>query len=258
MHCTRLPCCDARLYTWVPTAVDPTKETATMSGWVQIASTERFPPWMMLSTPGGIPASRASSASSMGVSGSCSEGLRTNVLPQTMAMGNIHSGIMAGKLNGEIPAHTPMGWWMLYVSTPPATFSANSPICRLPMEQACSTTSRPRKYISLGIRQRLALLGAQGPCDAAHVLAHQRLQLQHDSHPGGQRRVLPGREGLLGRGHGRVDFRVGGEGDLGEHLLGGRIDHIVPFGRLGFDEAAVDEQFSPWKWGLPLPQGWSS
>jgi hypothetical protein len=30
-------------------------------------------------------------------------------LPQTMAMGNIHKGIIAGKLNGEIPAQTPMG-----------------------------------------------------------------------------------------------------------------------------------------------------
>ncbi len=84
-----------------------------MSGWVQIASTERLPPWMMLRTPGGIPASRASSASSMGVRGSCSDGFSTKVLPHTMAMGNIHSGIMAGKLNGEMPAHTPMGWRML-------------------------------------------------------------------------------------------------------------------------------------------------
>ena len=33
-----------------------------------------------------------------------------NVLPQTMAMGNIHSGHMAGKLKGVMPAHTPMGW----------------------------------------------------------------------------------------------------------------------------------------------------
>ena len=45
----------------------------------------------------------------MGVIGSCSEGLSTKVLPQTMAIGNIHSGIMAGKLNGVMPAHTPIG-----------------------------------------------------------------------------------------------------------------------------------------------------
>ena len=45
-----------------------------------------------------------------GRQGSCSEGLSTNVLPQTMAIGNIHSGIIAGKLKGVMPAHTPMGW----------------------------------------------------------------------------------------------------------------------------------------------------
>ena len=41
--------------------------------------------------------------------GSRSEGFRMNVLPQASAMGNIHSGTIAGKLNGVIPAHTPTG-----------------------------------------------------------------------------------------------------------------------------------------------------
>ena len=35
-----------------------------------------------------------------------------------MAIGNIHIGTIAGKLNGVIPATTPRGWRMLYVSTP--------------------------------------------------------------------------------------------------------------------------------------------
>ncbi len=34
-------------------------------------------------------------------------------LPQAMASGNIHSGIIAGKLNGVMPTHTPSGWVML-------------------------------------------------------------------------------------------------------------------------------------------------
>ena len=42
--------------------------------------------------------------------GSCSEGLSTKVLPQAIAIGNIHKGIIAGKLNGVMPAHTPRGW----------------------------------------------------------------------------------------------------------------------------------------------------
>ncbi|MNH08685.1 hypothetical protein D3C79_681100 [compost metagenome] len=110
IDCTRLPCWLPRLYTWVPTSVEPTKEIALMSWWVQMASTTCLPPCTTLSTPAGMPASSASSTSSMVDSGSCSDGLSTKVLPQTMAIGNIHSGIIAGKLNGVMPAHTPIGW----------------------------------------------------------------------------------------------------------------------------------------------------
>ncbi|MNN49018.1 hypothetical protein D3C81_1635220 [compost metagenome] len=116
-----------------------------MSGWSQIRLTASAPPWITLSTPGGMPASRASSTRRMVTSGSCSDGLRTKVLPVAMAIGNIHSGIIAGKLNGVMPAQTPIGCSMVKVSTPPATLLASSPSCRLPMAEACSTTSRPRK-----------------------------------------------------------------------------------------------------------------
>ena len=61
-------------------------------------------PWMMLSTPSGSPASIASSARRMAVRGTRSEGLSTYVFPVTVPMGNIHSGIMAGKLKGAMPA----------------------------------------------------------------------------------------------------------------------------------------------------------
>ena len=42
--------------------------------------------------------------------GSFSLGLSTKVLPQAMAIGNIHIGTIAGKLNGVMPATTPSGW----------------------------------------------------------------------------------------------------------------------------------------------------
>ena len=64
---------------------------------------------MMLSTPSGSPASVASSARRMAVSGTRSDGLRTYVFPVTTPIGNIHSGIIAGKLKGAMPAHTPSG-----------------------------------------------------------------------------------------------------------------------------------------------------
>jgi hypothetical protein len=38
------------------------------------------------------------------------------VLPQTIAIGHIHSGTMTGKLNGVMPAVTPSGWNSLQLS----------------------------------------------------------------------------------------------------------------------------------------------
>ncbi|MNF18401.1 hypothetical protein D3C80_2224560 [compost metagenome] len=57
----------------------------------------------------GAPASINSSARRLGVMGSCSDGLRMKQLPAAMARGNIHSGIIAGKLNGVMPTQTPSG-----------------------------------------------------------------------------------------------------------------------------------------------------
>jgi hypothetical protein len=47
---------------------------------------------------------------SIGADGSRSDGLRMKVFPQATAIGYIHSGTMAGKLNGVMPATTPSGW----------------------------------------------------------------------------------------------------------------------------------------------------
>ncbi len=41
--------------------------------------------------------------------GSRSDGFSTKVFPHTVAIGNIQSGIMAGKLKGAMPATTPNG-----------------------------------------------------------------------------------------------------------------------------------------------------
>lgn len=56
-----------------------------------------------------------------------------------------HKGIIAGKLKGQIPAQTPSGSLILYVSIPLDTLGTYSPICRVAMPQACSTTSRQGK-----------------------------------------------------------------------------------------------------------------
>jgi hypothetical protein len=76
--------------------------------------------------------------------GTFSEGLRMKVLPQAMAIGNIHSGTITGKLNGVMPAQTPTGWRSVCVSTCVPTFSEYSPLRSCGMPQANSTTSMPR------------------------------------------------------------------------------------------------------------------
>ena len=86
-----------------------TKDTAATLGWRSSASTASRAPCTRLRTPSGKPASRKSSARRCAPSGVRSEGFRTKVFPATTASGNIHSGIITGKLNGGIPAHTPTG-----------------------------------------------------------------------------------------------------------------------------------------------------
>jgi hypothetical protein len=78
----------------------------------------------MLRTLGSNPALVANSTSSNATPVSFSvKGFRMNLLPQVTAIGNIQSRIMAGKLNGQIHAHTPSGCQMLHVSMFAETFS---------------------------------------------------------------------------------------------------------------------------------------
>jgi len=77
-----------------------------------MASTAALSPCTTLSTPAGPPASTNSSARRTGTLGSFSEGFRMKAFPQAIATANIHIGIIAGKLNGVMPATTPRGWRM--------------------------------------------------------------------------------------------------------------------------------------------------
>jgi hypothetical protein len=76
----------------------------------RMRSTATLSPCTTLKTPSGTPASWRSWARKREAEGSFSDGLRTNVLPQAMALANIHIGTMAGKLKGVMPATTPSGW----------------------------------------------------------------------------------------------------------------------------------------------------
>ena len=124
--------------------VEPTKLIAGMSGWSRIASTASLSPLTTFKTPSGRPASLASSASSSAQDGSFSDGFSMNVLPQAMAIGYIHIGTIAGKLNGVMPAQTPSGCRVVHASMPRPTCSVYSPLRSCGMPHANSTTSSPR------------------------------------------------------------------------------------------------------------------
>ena len=64
-----------------------------------------------LTTPGGKPASSASSPIRSAVSGVCSAGLSSTVQPAASAGPSFHAAISMGKFHGMICPHTPTGSW---------------------------------------------------------------------------------------------------------------------------------------------------
>ena len=84
-HWARLPLAAARLYTYLATGEEPTKEIARTAGWSSKASTTPFAPFTKLTTPFGRPTSSSRSKTRLIVMGTFSEGLTMKQLPQAMA-----------------------------------------------------------------------------------------------------------------------------------------------------------------------------
>src|SRR3954467_4688713 len=103
--------------------VEPTNETAATLGCSSRRSTATLSPWTTLNTPGGRPASASSCATNTEHDGSRSLGFKMNALPHGIAIGYIHIGTIAGKLNGVMPATTPSGWRIEEEATSAPTFS---------------------------------------------------------------------------------------------------------------------------------------
>ncbi len=86
------------------------------------------------------------------------------MLPQASATGNIHIGTIAGKLNGVMPATTPSGWRIIWLSTPVADLLGELALEQLSdAAEANSTTSMPRVHLAQRIVMRLAVLGGDRP-----------------------------------------------------------------------------------------------
>ena len=89
------------------------------------------------------------------------------VLPQAMANGHIHIGTMAGKLNGAMPAHTPIGCRMVLQSMPGATSLSESPSIRLGMPHATSTIWMERRTSALASSAVLPFSRVRMPASSA-------------------------------------------------------------------------------------------
>ena len=147
-----------------------------------MAFTASLLPLMTLITPSGTPASSISSAMASGQEGSFSEGLRMKLLPQAMASGAIQSGIMAGKLKGVMPAHTPRGKRTERRSMPPPTWWLKSPFISCGRPQANSTTSSPRVTEPFASSTVLPCSSETRRASAVDVLVQQLLEAEHHPH----------------------------------------------------------------------------
>ena len=92
-----------------PTTVEPVKAILSTPGWSTSAAPVSPSPVTTLTTPGGMPASSASSPSRSAVSGVCSAGLSTTVHPAASAGATFQAAISSGKFQGMICPHTPTG-----------------------------------------------------------------------------------------------------------------------------------------------------
>ena len=92
-------------------------------------------------TPGGNSNPCSSSNAICWVSGTCSDGFKTNVFPHAIANGKNQNGTIAGKLNGTIAAHTPTGWRIVSASMFRETSSRMRPCIVVGTAHAASTIS---------------------------------------------------------------------------------------------------------------------
>jgi hypothetical protein len=111
---------DARMIFW-PTSVEPVKAILSTPGCSASAAPAAPMPVTTLKTPGGKPASIASSARRSGDSGACSAGLSTSVQPEASTGQSFQIARPIGPFHGLIAPTTPTGSFSVYENTSPAT-----------------------------------------------------------------------------------------------------------------------------------------
>ena len=128
-----------------PVAVEPVKVTMSTIG-LEVSSSPTSPwPVITLKTPGGMPASAATSAIIMASSGVQGCGFRTTVQPAASAGAVFTTLSMNGKLKGVMAATTPMGSRMMALPPMPVAPPVGAPFSI--HSNACSTMAALERNI---------------------------------------------------------------------------------------------------------------
>ena len=173
-------------------------------------------------------------------SGSCSDGLQTNVFPHAIAKGRNHIGTMNGKLNGVIAAKTPIGWRIMSESIPRETSSRFEPCMSEGMPVATSTHSipRPTSPVASLIVLPLSVVTRSASSSFASSRRYFSSKQARARSSGGVARQ-PGKAARAARTASST-WAALDSGRLPESLAVRGVDDVERLGALGLDPAASD------------------
>ena len=155
--------------------------------------------------------------------GSRSLGFRMKLLPQAIATGNIHIGTMHREVerrdagdDAERLAHRPV------------VDAGRDLVGVVALEQLRDAAGElddvdAARDLALRVGEDLAVLGGDHRGQRVAVLVEQLEEGVQDARAADRRRVGPGREGRLRRGHRGVDLGRAAERDLARDRAGGRV-----------------------------------
>ena len=150
------------------------------------------------------------------------------MLPQASAIGNIHIGTIAGKLNGVMPAQTPSGWRTDQLSMPRADLLGELALQQMRNAAGELDDLEAARDLALGVGEDLAVLFGDQARQRVVVAVQQFEELEQHARAGQRRRRRPGRERRGCRLHRPVDLAGAGKGDAAALLAGRRVVDIAP------------------------------
>ena len=225
--CTRLPAAAERSYTYFATLAEPTNETASMPGWSRMPLTTSTEPLTRLTTPSGSPpASSIRLKTSSCVSGTCSDGLRMNVLPQAIANGRNQKGTIAGKLNGHDRSADADRLADRLGVDGGGDVLEDAALHRLRHGRRGLDHLDRAADLGAGVGQRLAHLAGDRAGQLVLVRLHHLAEAEQPARALDRRAAAPPGERGAGGGDGGVDVGRAGERHARQHLTGRRVGDV--------------------------------